>query len=108
METREQAIKRLREAGEKELYLVRNFIEAEGKCTDLWNIYNNIDDALRWVELCKKAYELDSSFRVTSEWDFDGFYLLCRNVATDKATFQFKTGEDHDPLVNTFVFERVA
>lgn len=48
-ESKTDAIKRLID-GEKELYLVENFLEADGHMTNLWNLYNNKDNALRWVD----------------------------------------------------------
>lgn len=35
METKKQAIRRLKKQGEKELYVVTDYIEADGQCTDV-------------------------------------------------------------------------
>lgn len=48
-ESKTDAIKGLIDE-EKELYLVENFLEADGHMTNLWNLYNNKDNALRWVD----------------------------------------------------------
>lgn len=106
METKKQAIRRLKKQGEKELYVVTVYIESNGQCTDIWNIYGSVEDAMRWVALCKAYYSINKSFKETSNLNFEGFESVCRNIGTDKATYSFMTGDEHNSLVHIFVFER--
>lgn len=102
-----KAIDELRNQGEKDLYLVTNYIETNTEGTALWNIYASIEDALRWVELCRYAHFFYKSFKEDSFMNFDIFSSICRNEATHQAVYKFQTGDSHDPLIQTFVLERV-
>lgn len=68
METKHQAIKRLKQEGFKTLYVVDCYVTDRSHLvsTWLWNIYATREDALRWIELCKR-------FHSSQEWYWE-FY----------------------------------
>lgn len=54
-ETKKEAVKRLKKEGHGKLYIVDCHITdlTAMASTWLWNIYENKDDAKRWIKLCK-------------------------------------------------------
>lgn len=53
----EKTLEKLFNQGYEELYVVRNYITSNAGSTDLWNIYEKIEDAVRWVKLVYDNYE---------------------------------------------------
>ena len=61
-ETKKEAIARLKKEGYEKLYVVDCYItDTRAKAsTWLWNIYANIEDALRWPKLCEDYHRRNS------------------------------------------------
>ena len=51
-----EAIKGLKEQGYKELYIVDLYTSNKVGCTNMWFIYANIEDAMRWIDLCEQHW----------------------------------------------------
>ena len=68
MKEAKNEIRRLIESGYEELYLVTNYISNEAGCTNLWFIYDKLEDALTWI---RKVHSTDSVFQKIEEQKYD-------------------------------------
>lgn len=77
-ETKNAAIKRLKEEGYGKLYVVDCYItdQIRNVSTWLWNIYPNMADAMRWVNLCERFHKATSKkYTDVTEQNGDDYLL---------------------------------
>lgn len=102
-ETKIEAIKRLIDE-EKELYLVENYITVDDQIsTNLWNLYNSKENALRWIELCEEYHsEVQMSYKGSHPDepidDFEGHFVL------ELRYTDWSTGRE---VLSVFVYQKI-
>ena len=101
-ETKE-AIKRLKASGYEEVYLVTNYISNDKGCTDLWALYDNLEDALRWV---RSAHLVDSICKVIETECFE-LPIEMEEPGTSPIVWWKSTDNAHHTVKQEFLIQRV-
>ena len=110
METKKQAIKRLKKENEKRtLYVVTNQMENNTEGTELWNIYEDLDKALNWIWLCEDQASMHKSFANLSKFDREDYKWLMGFDRSKPLSYEFKYGTkgNDDYLFQRFIVEAI-
>jgi len=105
-ETLNEAVERLRNQGEEELYSVSCAVTEEGLDDQLvWNVYRNIEDVLRWIRLCNQYWGSKPGFE-EGAFPFEEVERKCRTeLATglnDTALYLFTLPK----ITQSFIIKR--
>jgi len=98
--TKQEAIDKYLGSPFMELWVVTNQLENSIEGTELWNLYPNYEDALRWINLSEEFYKNVSTYYKEVERTYDESGMLTRFVMEHRSLGEAFTVKD------TFIIEK--